>query len=107
MNPDLETYLDEVFESVQPTSPDIGRVVLQPNYEDGPLSGDAEQLRVELVQLLKAQKPGLVGLESHQGVEVSVPGQYQTLGKFVRTVTLHANHLEGPWVEIAPAGSWI
>ncbi len=107
MNPDLETYLDEVFASVQPTSPEIGRVVLQPNYEDGPPSGDAEQLRVELVRLLQEQKPGLVGLESPEGIEILIPGQYQTLSKFVRTVTLHANRLDGPWVEIVPAGSWI
>jgi len=107
MNPDLETYLDEVFASVQPTSPDIGRVVLQPNYEDGPPSGNAEQLRAELVQLLQAQHPGLTGLESHDGVEIVVPDQFPTLHKFIRTVTLYANRLEGSWIEIVPAGSWI
>ena len=108
MNPDLETFLEDVFAPVQPTSPAVGRVVVEPDYEsNAAASGDAGSLREELVTLLRAQSPEAVRLHSHEGVEVAIPQSCKLLREFVRRITLHGEKAEGAWVEVEPPGNWI
>ncbi|MBV8832555.1 MAG: hypothetical protein JO108_25420 [Acidobacteriaceae bacterium] len=108
MNPDLEDFLEDAFASVKPTSPAIGRVVVEPEYENQlPRPGDANQLRDELARLIKEQSPDPAGLSSHEGVEISIPDAYPLLSKVVRRIILHADKAEGPWVEVEPPGNWI
>ena len=52
MNPRLEFFLEDALESVQPTSPDIGRVVVEPDYDVSPIDNDASALVRELRELL-------------------------------------------------------
>jgi len=107
MNPDIETFLDTAFRSIQPTSPDIGRVVVEPDYEASLSEPDAGSLQSELLQCLREQSPDSPALASHQGFEVNLVPAYPLLKKYLRRVTLHQDKLDGSWVEVAPPGSWI
>jgi hypothetical protein len=108
MNPDLEDFLEDAFAPVQPTSVGIGRVVVEPDYENNlPTAGEADQLRDELSRLINDQSPDVTRLSSHEGVEVSIPDRYPLLSKILRRVILHADKAEGPWVEVEPPGNWI
>lgn len=107
MNPDTEDFLDAAFRSIQPTSPEIGRVVVEPDYDADPSLPDTPGLQGELIACLRAQSPDAAALASRDGFEVKIPADSQLLGKYVRKVTLHQDKLDGSWVEIAPPGNWI
>jgi hypothetical protein len=107
MNPELETFLESALDAVPPTSPEIGRVVVEPDYEVSPREQDAGHLASEFVQCLQEQSPNAAELSSHQGFEVQIPGSYRLLTKYIRSITLHQDRVEGPWVEVAPPGNWI
>ena len=36
MDPQLEFFLEEAFSAVRPTSPQIGRIVVEPDYDISP-----------------------------------------------------------------------
>ncbi len=98
MNPDLEFFLEDAFDPIQPTSGAIGRVVVEPDYDIDPDEKDKAKLRDELVQCLK----------EHSGEkEFAPPGNFATLAKYVREISLHEDKLEGSWVEVASPGNWI
>ncbi len=107
MHPELETFLDSAFRSVEPTSVEIGRVVVEPDYNVTPAQHDAGHLTSELVQCLREQSPEPAALASHEGFEVAIPGNYRLLLKYIRSITLHQDRAEGPWIEVAPPGNWI
>ena len=106
MHPDLEPFLENAFQSVEPTSTDIGRVVLEPDYDVEPSPDDAAGLPRELIQCLRDQPPD-AALASHDGYVLEIPPHCALLKKYLRTITLHGNKLDGSWVEIAPPGNWI
>lgn len=107
MHPDLEQYLEEAFKSVQPTSPDIGRVVVEPDYDVAPDPKDAGHLASELSQCLLEADVDENALDSQQGCEIDIPGTYRVVKKYVRRITLYADKVEGEWVEVEPPGNWI
>jgi hypothetical protein len=107
MNPDIEDFLEEAFASIKPTSDTIGRVVVEPEYESGIPTDDPQQLRGELIELLNGQSVDDDILKSHDGFEVSIPSRYQLISKYIRRITLHADSVEGDWIEVAPPGYWI
>jgi hypothetical protein len=107
MHPDLEQFLEDAFASVQPSSPAIGRVVVEPDYDVAPDPKDAGNLASELVQCLREAKIDKTALASHEGFEIQIPSAYRLLHRYVRSVTLHANTIEGEWIEVAPPGNWI
>ncbi len=107
MNPDIEDFLEDAFASIMPTSSAIGRVVVEPDYESGLAGDDSQQLRGEFLELLNGQNVDGKTLQSQDGFEVSIPSRYGLLSKYVRRITLHADSVEGDWVEIAPPGNWI
>lgn len=107
MNTNVEFFLEDAFASLQPTSAAIGRVVVEPDYESAPVSSDLRQVRGELVELLNGQIPEDSQLHSQNGFKVEIPSRYQLLSKYVRQITLHADTIEGDWVEVAPPGYWI
>ena len=98
MHPDLEFFLEEAFDGIQPVIPGIGRVVVEPDYDAAPAAADKEKLTAELIELLK---------DHPEPAEFDVPAGLSTLAKYIRRVTLRSDSLEGPWVEVAPPGSWI
>lgn len=107
MDPDLEFFLEDAFKCVEQTAPEIGRVVVEPDYDVTPDDKDAGHLASELAQCLREAVIVPGSLSSHNGQEIEIPGQYRLLQKYVRRITLHANTLEGEWIEIAPPGNWI
>ena len=107
MNPDIEFFLEDAFASLPSTSPAIGRVVVEPDYESAPTPGDPQQLRSEFTKLLSGQAADDSALQSQNGLEVKIPSDYQLLSKYIRRITLHADSVEGDWIEVAPPGSWI
>jgi hypothetical protein len=46
-------------------------------------------------------------LGSPQGVDIDIAGAYRLLRKYIRRITLHADGVEGDWIEVAPPGYWI
>ncbi len=108
MHPDLELFLEEAFQSVQQTSPEIGRVVVEPDYDVAPDPQDSGQLASELLQCLCVKRTLTAKhLQRAEGYDVEIPGAYRVLRKYIRRVTLHADTVEGEWVEVAPPGNWI
>lgn len=107
MNPDLEFFLENAFQSVKPTSDKIGRVVVEPDYDVDFSPADAEPLKQELVAFLSKQTPDPAALGSHEGFEAPAPDPASLLGKYIRAITLHADDVDGPWIEVAPPGNWI
>ena len=107
MHPDLGSFFDRAFESVQPALPDVGRVVVEPDYDSSPADQDAAQLAAELTQLLREQSPEPTALASHDGFDVHIPDRYPIVAKYIRSITLHQDRAEGPWIEVAPPGNWI
>ena len=67
MYPQLEFFLEEAFRSVRPTSPDIGRVVLEPDYDISPDTKERDQLADELVRCIQEESPLATDLASPQG----------------------------------------
>ena len=107
MNPEIEDFLEEAFAAIKPTSDAIGRVVVEPDYESGVAAGDSQQIRGELVELLKEQSVDDNALKSQDGFEVKIQSRQQLLSKYIRRITLHADSVEGDWIEVAPPGYWI
>jgi hypothetical protein len=107
MKPEVEFFLEKAFHSVQPTSAEIGRVVVEPDYEVNPSRRDAGHLASELVQCVREQSLDPAALCSHRGLEIQIPGNYRLLKKYLRRITLHQDKPDGAWVEVAPPGNWI
>lgn len=107
MDPQLEFFLEEAFSSVNSTSSDIGRVVIEPDYDITPDLEDQDHLSQELIRCIQRESPSAAQLASPQGWEVKTLKQYSILAKYVRRITLHKAPAELPWVEVAPPGNWI
>src|SRR5690242_3426677 len=108
MNPELDAFLNDAFQGVQPTSSEIGRVVVTPDFETTANQQDKEQLRDELTRLLGEQQPDRAALATADGFGVPISNNYRLLAKYVRSITLHHDPpAEGSWVEVAPPGYWI
>jgi hypothetical protein len=107
MDPQLEFFLEEAFSAVRPTSPQIGRVVVEPDYDISPDQKERDQLADELVSCIQEQSPNASDLASPQGWELKIPTKYPLLTKYLRSITLHQTPAERPWVEVAPPGNWI
>lgn len=107
MNPDIEDFLNSAFESIQPTSSEIGRVVVEPDYDNDPSPSDAAAIRAELVEILRAPSLDASDLSSPEGFELVISDGSTLVSKYIRRITLHADKLDGSWVEVAPPGNWI
>ncbi len=103
----LEDFLEDALERVQPTSSEIGRVVVEPDYDISPVDSDAPALARQLSDLLTRQSPDPAALACPQGYEVNIPADFPILARYIRSITLHQDRVEGPWVEVAPPGNWI
>jgi hypothetical protein len=60
-----------------------------------------------LRELISRQSPDAARLASLEGYEVHIPDDQPLLGKYLRSITLHQDAVEGAWVEVAPPGNWI
>ncbi len=98
MHPDLDDFLESAFRSVQPVSPAIGRVVVEPDYDIAPDPHDAAELADQLADCLRGQTPP---------GDVEINSKYPLLKKYLRHISLHADAVEGSWVEVEPPGNWI
>lgn len=108
MNPELDAFLNEAFQSIEPTSPGVGRVVVTPDFDTTANPQDRDKLTDELTDLLRAQSPDPAKLASADGLDIPVSNTYGLLAKYVRSVTLHHDPpAEGSWIEVAPPGNWI
>jgi hypothetical protein len=107
MDPSLEFFLEDAFGSVQPSSPTIGRVVVEPDYDRSPDPQDRESLASQLAECIQRESPSARELTSVQGFEIKTLKQYSTLSKYLRSITLHKAPSERPWVAVAPPGNWI
>jgi hypothetical protein len=107
MHPDLELFLEEAFQSVRQTSSEIGRVIVEPDYEVAPDPKDAGHLASELLQCLREVKVDKKALARRQGCDIEIPGAYRLLHKYIRQISLHADTVEGDWIEVSPPGNWI
>lgn len=103
----LEDFLVSAFASVDPVSKAIGRVVVEPDYEVAPDDGDAGELAAQLTEVLRGQPAASDDLASRGGLELKIDEQHPVLRKYLRRITLHADTVEGSWVEVAPPGNWI
>jgi hypothetical protein len=98
MHPDLEFFLEEAFDDIEPAIPGVGRVVVEPDYDAAPAAADKTKLTEELLDFVKDHpEPG----------ELAVPPGLKVLAKYIRRVQLRKDSLDGPWVEVAPPGNWI
>lgn len=104
MHPELEFFLENAFTSVQRTSPDIGRVVIEPDYDAAPDAKDAGRLASALVARLREVPVNKDAIAGHEGQAVDPSGLLQ---KYIRRITLHGDTVEGDWIEVAPPGNWI
>ena len=107
MNTNLEDFLEEAFDAVKPTSANIGRVVVTPDYEVELNRGDAPALADQLQRALADLPSGSVPTLSPEGYEIQIPQQFGLLKKYIRQISLHSDPVEGAWVEVAPPGNWI
>jgi len=107
MNPDLEFFLEKTIGGVAPTSPEIGRVVVEPDYDVAPDTQDADRLGIEFVRILRESKPDKAAMATLEGQEIRIPEFCPLIRKYIRRVTLHADKVEGDWIEVAPPGNWI
>lgn len=97
MHPDLDDYLEETFGAMPPVA-GIGHLVIEPDYETAPTEEDRGALVRELTECVRG----------HQAPEeFAIEARYPVLRKYVRRVSLHADVVEGSWVEIVPPGNWI
>jgi hypothetical protein len=107
MDPQLEFFLEDALSSVRPTSPQIGRVVVEPDYDISPDQKEGDQLADELVRCIQEHCLNAIDLASPAGSKLPVPNYYPALAKYVRSITLHQSPAERPWVEVVPPGNWI
>ncbi|MDQ2842780.1 MAG: hypothetical protein M3Y72_17420 [Acidobacteriota bacterium] len=101
MHPELEDFLEAAFDSLHTEHGEIGRVVVEPDYDVEPEPGDSQPLAEQLTKILHGQE--LKG----DSVEVEIPDAYALVKKYIRSITLHSDKVEGDWVEVAPPGNWI
>jgi hypothetical protein len=104
MNLKVEAFLEEAFQFVEPTSEKIGRVVVEPDYEATVVPQDAAPLAQQLRECL-SHSPAPP--HSPQGVDIAIPDAYPLLKRYLRQITVHADTVEGSWIEVAPPGNWI
>ena len=98
MHPDLDDFLESAFRSVQPVSPAIGRVVVEPDYDVAPDPRDVSELTNQLTECLRSHTvPG----------DVEIDSKHPLLKKYLRRISLHADKVDGSWVEVEPPGNWI
>ncbi len=107
MHPDLESFLEDALARVTPTSSQIGRVVVEPDYEADPDAADAEPVADQLTECLQSQVLNPELLASHDGQEIKAASCEALIHKYIRRITLHAEQVKGNWIEIAPPGNWI
>lgn len=107
MNPDLEFFLQNAFTGIEPLSAQVGRVVVEPDYNRSFTPEDASPLRDELTEFLGSQKPTEKDLRSYDGFETKIGTNYSLLQKYVRRISLHADAADGDWIEVMPPGNWI
>jgi hypothetical protein len=107
MDPQLDFFLECALGPVQPTSPEIGRVVVEPDYDVSPVQADAVPLAEELTRCIREQSADSAALATREGFAVDIPERYPLLRKYIRSITLHQDRAEGAWVEVAPPGNWI
>ena len=107
MHPELEDFLESALNNVQPTSSQIGRVVVEPDYDVAPDTADSASLAQQLLACLSGQALRDGELASHDGLEVTLGDDCAVLKKYIRRITLHADSADGAWVEVAPPGNWI
>jgi hypothetical protein len=107
MNPDLEFFLEDAFAPIKQSFPEVGRVVVEPDYNAKFIPEDAQPLCQELRELLDRQKPSGASLHSHDGFEATIGDDYPLLQRYVRRVVLHSDEINGDWVEVMPPGNWI
>jgi hypothetical protein len=107
MHAELEDFLESAFGSIQPSSASIGRVVVEPDYNVRPDVSCASHIAEQLSKCIRNQPLAADKLTSRNGLEASIDPQYGLLRKYLRRITLHADPVEGSWIEIAPPGNWI
>ena len=107
MYPELEDFFEAALGGVQPVAQGIGRVVDEPEYDVAPTEGDGPKLATELTGCIRDQRTDLLALQSPEGFEAEVSAKYALVKKYIRRITLHADTVEGAWVEGAPPGNWI
>ena len=107
MDPQLEFFLEDAFGSVRSTSPQVGRVVIEPDYDISPDEEERDERSDELIRCIQEHSPKPTELASSEGLKLTVPSKYPVLSKYVRSITLHQAPVEFPWVEVAPPGNWI
>lgn len=107
MHPELEDFLEDALTDIRTKSPEVGRVVVEPDYEVAPADGDARLLQQQLGELLDRQSPDAAALASPQGFQVHFPEDCPIIAKYFRSITLHRDSVEGSLVEVAPPGNWI
>lgn len=107
MNPDLEFFLESAFENIKQSLANVGRVVVEPLYDVEYSEIDKQELAAQLNKLLQSQKVDLVAVSTTDGQPLAIPGDLMLLRKYIRSVTLHAEPVEGAWIEVAPPGNWI
>ena len=107
MHPDLEFFLEQAFSRISPTSPQIGRVVVEPDYEADPDNADSIPVADQLTNCLQSQSLNPDLISAHAGQEIKLPDTEALLRKYIRRITLHADRVDGPWIEVAPPGNWI
>ena len=107
MNPDLEFFLEDAFAPIKQSSPEVGRVVVEPDYDTKAAPEDAQPLCQELSDLLGRQRPLEPALHSHDGFEAAIGDDYPLLRRYIRRVVLHSDEINGDWVEVMPPGNWI
>lgn len=104
MHPELEFFLEQALDSMEPVLPAVGRVVVEPDYDVNPAAEDADALAREL---LSRQTPDPAKLASSEGDPVTIPSASPMLRKYLRSITMHQDSAEGAWIEVAPPGNWI
>ncbi len=107
MHAELEDFLESAFNSVQPTSGMIGRVVVEPDYDVQPDPSCSSHITQQLSDCIRSQSLAADRLASRAGLEATIGSEYGLLKRYLRRITLHADPVDGPWIEVAPPGNWI
>jgi hypothetical protein len=104
---ELEDFLENAFASIHPSSSRIGRVVVEPDYNVRPDPSCASQIAQQLLDCIRNQPLTSDKLAARGGLEANIGPEYDLLRKYLRRISLHADPVDGPWIEIAPPGNWI
>lgn len=103
----VEAFLEDAFDKIQPISEEIGRVMIAPNYTVTADELDHNGLSDELARCIRQHKPDLTALRSPQGDDIPISQEYPLLRKYVRTITLYKEAGIGSWVQIEPPGNFV